>query len=341
MTTPLCRHLQLEVNQWPSAIKLVQTALNRKPRASRGGRSPIELTTTLVPTTRTHTLVSPGMELRQIDKPASEAVDHAVNKVAALLEDHWDLADRSRRVMSARNRKRTATDAMPKVDIGDYVLYAVLKRDTKLDYTWRGPGVITRRLSPLVYGVKPAGMQHAKEMQVHVCRLRRFAAACLGLTEQIRTDLARDHPDNIVAKVVAHGEHDDKVWFRCRWKGFTREADTWQLGSVLVEDCPAVLRAYHKRCESKKGKDPLLTTFMKDNFPSLEAETLALRLDDELSESEGSQSTDDETAEVDTGENAVTTIGNERGNTTAERDDVGVSSPAHSHRYPTRASRAR
>ena len=113
---------------------MVQAALNRKPRASRGGRSPIELTTTIVPSTRVHTLVSPGMQLYNTDSLASASVDEAVAKMEKLLESHWDLADRSRRVMSALNRKRTAHEAMPRVDVGDFVLYAVHKPDTKLDY---------------------------------------------------------------------------------------------------------------------------------------------------------------------------------------------------------------
>ena len=155
---------------------MVQAALNRKPRASRGGRSPIELTTTIVPTTRVHTLVTPGMVLSNVDPVASKGVDDAVNKMAALLESHWDLADRSRRVMSAYNRKRTSNDAMPLIDIGDYVLYAVHKPDTKLDYVWRGPGVVQQQLSPLVFQVKPAGVEHAKPMEVHICKLRSFSA---------------------------------------------------------------------------------------------------------------------------------------------------------------------
>ena len=118
--------------------------------------------------------------------------------------------------MSAYNRRRTAQEAMPRIDVGDFVLYAVHKRDTKLDYVWRGPGVVLQKVSPMVYEVKPAGIDHAKPMDVHVCKLRRFAVASLNMTEQIRTDLARDHPDNVVAKLVGHDMSNNEVWFRCR-----------------------------------------------------------------------------------------------------------------------------
>ena len=46
------------------------------------------------------------------------------------------------------------------------------------------------------------------------------------MTEQIRTDLARDHPDNVVVKLVGHDMSDDEVWFRCRWKGFSKAVDS-------------------------------------------------------------------------------------------------------------------
>ena len=188
--------------------------------------------------------------------------------MANLLEAHWDLADRSRRVMSAYNRKRTSEHAMPRVDIGDYVLYAVHKPDTKLDYIWRGPGVVLQQVSPLVFQVKPAGVEHAKPMEVHVCKLRRFAAASLQLTEQIRTDLARDHPDNIVAKLVAHEISDGEVWFRCRWRGFSKAVDSWQTGEVLHTDCPEVIRKYVQRLRAKKTCDDALEEYFREAFPA-------------------------------------------------------------------------
>ena len=101
VATPLCRHLRIKVNQWHTAIKMVQAALNRKPRASRGGRSPIELTTSIVPAARVHTLITPGMVLYNTDQAASKGVESAVNDMATILETHWDLADRIRRAMSA------------------------------------------------------------------------------------------------------------------------------------------------------------------------------------------------------------------------------------------------
>ena len=45
--------------------------------------------------------------------------------------------------------------------IGDYVLYAVHKPDTKLGYVWKGLDVVLSQISPLVYEVKPAVIPHS------------------------------------------------------------------------------------------------------------------------------------------------------------------------------------
>ena len=103
----------------------------------------------------------------------------------------------------------------------------VEKPATKIDYVWRGPGVVLEQVvSPLVFTVKPAGVDHAKPFPVHVCRLRRFATQALHMTQQLRLDAARDHPDNIISKLTAHQHHGNTLWFKCRWLGFTAAVDT-------------------------------------------------------------------------------------------------------------------
>ena len=93
-----------------------------------------------------------------------------IEHISNLLEQHWDLADTSRRATSVNNRNKTSKQVIPELDIGDHVLYAVHKPDTKLDYKWRGPGTITKILSPLVYKVEPDTMHEVPPLQVHVTR---------------------------------------------------------------------------------------------------------------------------------------------------------------------------
>ena len=47
--TKLCRALKMQINKWPRLLKLVQGAMQRQRRPSRGNMSPIQLTTGIQP----------------------------------------------------------------------------------------------------------------------------------------------------------------------------------------------------------------------------------------------------------------------------------------------------
>ena len=65
----LCRKLNVEQNQWPSLLGLVQGAMNRHRRPSRANMSPIELTTGIRPRTTASTLRRHGKIVDVIAKP--------------------------------------------------------------------------------------------------------------------------------------------------------------------------------------------------------------------------------------------------------------------------------
>ena len=124
------------------------------------------------------------------------------------------------------NRKQTDDGpTLPRHQRGDYVLYAVHKPDTKLDYTWRGPAQVIYRVNPQVYIVEPVAVAHVRLFPVHIQRLRRFASSDLGVTEQLAIDVQRDHPDNIVQKLTNH-RFDQNLWFKIRWLGFSAARDS-------------------------------------------------------------------------------------------------------------------
>jgi len=267
---PLCRKLGLEDNQWPRVLKLVQGAMNRQARPSRGGRSPIELTTGIKPRTAASILYKGGSEIDVLDKATSETLDQAAEKLAKHMEGIYDAANLARRAKSKRNRKNTSEEAIPKIDVGDYVLYAKHKKDTKLDYTWLGPAVVTKIVTPLVYSIRPYTLYESQAFDVHVKRLRRFAGKHLHMTEQLRLEAERDHPDNIVAKIVGHEEANGALYMTCRWKGFTAEMDSAQEAKELFESCPDKITEYYK--EARKKGDSTLDKFMEEHFPSLDYE---------------------------------------------------------------------
>ena len=264
----LCRHLNVPVNKWTTITKVVQGAINRMKRPSRGGYSPIELTTSIKPVTAANIVRHGGDVLEVLDEPTTQDVRVQVKLLAQTLEEYWDLTNVARRAQSQRNRAKTSQLAIPNMGVGDYVIYAVHKPDTKLDYTWRGPGEIVERCNRLVYKVKPCTQHDMPAFEAHVARLRRFAGAHqLNMTEQLKLDISRDHPDNIVSKLVGHRLHEGDMWFMCRWKGFTKEIDSLQAAEVLLEDCPAKVLDYLKKQSPLNDKH--LKKLADKHFPTM------------------------------------------------------------------------
>ena len=106
--------------------------------------------------------------------------------------------------LSQGKQKKNSDKAIPTIDVGDFVLYAKHKKDTKLDYTWLGPCEVVKIVTPLVYQIRPYTLYESQPFDVHIQRLRRFAGKKLSMTEQLRLDVNREHPDNIVSKIVGH-----------------------------------------------------------------------------------------------------------------------------------------
>jgi hypothetical protein len=124
--------------------------------------SPIQLTTSLEPRTAAAIIHAGGVNIAEVDDQASATVDEHVRRLAVLLSDHWGLANLARRHQSQRNRERTSANAVPNISTGDHVLYAVHKPDTKLDYTWRGPGVVVGMPNQLICTVQPCTAHPSK-----------------------------------------------------------------------------------------------------------------------------------------------------------------------------------
>ena len=180
---PLCRHLNVELNKWPSVIKLVQGAMNRQSKASRANMSPIELTTGIKPKSASARMLHVGGTLDILSPQASLTLNESARKLARRMEEIYDMANLARRAKSEQNRARTNPGVIPALDTGIFVLYAKHKSDTKLDYTWLGPAVITKMVSPLVYTIRPYTTFESVEFDIHISRLRRFAGSQLRMTE--------------------------------------------------------------------------------------------------------------------------------------------------------------
>ena len=100
--------------------------------------------------------------------------------------------------------------------------------------------------------------------------MRRFAGSQLNMTQQLKKSVEKDHPDNIVAKVVDHAMHDGVLYLLVRWRGFTAEKDSFQDAAEILKSSPEDITEYFKRSGTVQDDD--LTAFVRQHFPSLEHE---------------------------------------------------------------------
>ena len=121
-----------------------------------------------------------------------------------------------------------------------HVLYAKHKKDSKLDYTWLGPCVVTKVVTSLVYRIRPYTLYESQpfDVHIHIQRLRRFAGKKLHMTYQLKLEVKVDFEDNIVAKIVGHEVKHGTLNMTCRWQGFTAEMDTMQEAREVFNSCP-------------------------------------------------------------------------------------------------------
>ena len=109
-------------------------------RQSHGGMSPIQLITSRQAVTATSILRGEGLDVTQVDETVSRTIDE---QLADLLHQHWDLPN-------ATDGEQVTASCPTSTSETTYVLYSVHKSDTKLDYTWRGPGIVTGMSNPLI-----------------------------------------------------------------------------------------------------------------------------------------------------------------------------------------------
>ena len=98
------------------------------------------------------------------------------------------------------------------------------------------PAVDTDMPNPLICNITPCTAHPINPLSSHISRVRHYSGPLLNMTEQIKLDVYRDHPDNIVIKLVGHQLHNGELWFMCRWRGFTAEIDSALPQNIILED---------------------------------------------------------------------------------------------------------
>ena len=260
--------LRKDEKEWSAYTKLIQAHINRTPTKSRGGLSPIQITTGLkAKSTFQHVLFQEHNTKMATAIPAkSELIQQHVSNFIAGLEESWSKASKARNTQSAAN-KRASKNAptVPQLEIGEYVLMAQSECISKLEFKWVGPLRVMNTISDFVYECKPIFKRNMRPRIVHIARLRRFVSKYLNVTEQIQRSADRDFPDFEVQSLVVHkiNPADGELYIKVQWLGFTQAERTWEAAASLHKYVPVHVRAYtHDHRQDKNGENFFNTHYL-------------------------------------------------------------------------------
>ena len=260
---------------WNKWVPVAQEAINKVLKvASRGGRTPCELLTGMLPQTAARRLSVLGVEAEQVkfdSVPADTLLEHldGIHEALALL---WEKASdaqlaRQQENSRARAKKRVRKENIPHIQLGDTVLVAEAVPSNKLQMTWTGPHQVVNAVSPYVYEVEPMLPVRGRRRRklVHIVRLRRFANGELGSridAKRIEREALKDYPDNVVKRFVSH--HKDKkgtFMIRVRWLGYDQAHDTDEPIHNLAKDVPNLVEEYLTLHKGEKACDRMLKRY--------------------------------------------------------------------------------
>ena len=126
---------------------------------------------------------------------------------------------------------------MPKFEIGDFVLLAAPEKKfpPKLQAKWTGPYTAIETISSHVYRVEHL-VHWAKEM-AHISKLRFYSDAGLGITEEIKDQIAFDENQEQLVSKILQVRKKKSIWeFQVAWEDFDKP--TWKDSKRLYSDVP-------------------------------------------------------------------------------------------------------
>ena len=242
-----CTEFKLAVDDWPSLVPLVQSAINSSPSSVLGGLSPAQ-----VFMGRKHKHALDSVFSKQLLKLSDVRVTpRKLRKLTrgllrALATSHDHVAATPGR----RGRKQESRPGVREVDfsVGDWVLVALPagRSRSKLMACWKGPYLVLQEVNPLVFRVEHPVTKAVSV--VHACRIKRYADSELSLTEPMlelaaRTPLGHWNVDHLKEVRVAE-DPDDAFEFLVAWEGLTDEHDSWHQIRTILEDVPDLVRSF-------------------------------------------------------------------------------------------------
>ena len=259
--------------EWPQLCPLVQSAINHTPTAALNGLAPITVFTGLPAGNPLDAVFFPHNN-NGISKPSSTGVD-----IVSLTEELRKSMDELHKGVKEKraNLKETAQEnqkgKLPNFDIGDYVLVAKTFagiKGHKLSAKWYGPMQIVGALTPWVYEVK--NLLTEVVSKAHITHLKFYHDPTLGVTEELKLQLAHDGVGYEVEKLDGHRKHNGRWELKVVWLAFQPTEATWEPIMQLYKDVAAMVRAYLKglQCQThaeRRERDNMVSV-IKKRFPT-------------------------------------------------------------------------
>ena len=152
------------------------------------------------------------------------------------------------RVAAERARRREGSLSgleLPNFEVGDYVLYARVRRPgvtPKLMATWTGPWRVVGAHHQHVFEIQ--NIVSGRVQTAHVARLRFYADSQLNVTADVKDVFqhAFNQGQFQMAGIARMAEAEDRTLIvLVEWVGFDVEESTWEPFAKILEAAPAFL----------------------------------------------------------------------------------------------------
>lgn len=231
-----------QVSEWIDVLPAAQWALNTSFR-ERYRSTPYSVMFGRAPRTDFSALVSAFDGRWNVDVMDADSVRAKVRDVVA--EQERFCADIRAAVALSRDNKRKKAQGqaeLPKFAVGDFVLYARVRRQgvtPKLMSTWTGPWRVVATDHDHVYSVQ--NIVSGKVHQAHVARLRFYADATLNVTADLKDVFQHSFAQGECRmNALVHVAEDDgnEVIVLVDWDGFEAEERTWESLRMIHSSAP-------------------------------------------------------------------------------------------------------
>ena len=249
--------LKWDTARWPDLTPLVEYALNTT-KVLTLGVSPIECHSGIKPRETLRFMAVHGARLKSVDKraPKVDLVKKHLEKIRRVFKEMHDYVKRKKVLSRERNWRSQKRTAEPNIHVGDFVMSACIRKNSKLDLAWIGPFEVTKAKSKFIFEIRRPGA--TKTQDAHIRRLKRYCGAENGTHAALVSDAVSKEGEWKVAKILSwrHKQNSATVELEVMWAGFPGKewATHEKLENLTSEpDARGIVRKFLKRELAKKS----------------------------------------------------------------------------------------